>query len=440
MRKRHKVYLMLSMASILILVMSVVVSCGYRPEKDIAADQGNAGENDLQCNDPGVGEEDEKEAEEETGSEEEIGSENGAASEEPAAFDPNHEYNEMIRVYESDVYVGREDGIYRVKGGVGEEELIFENTYNARRGMEIYKHYLYFCGFAGTFTDSGEGEREAATIYRLDLDTQKVIDTMRVFSQTFECLHNISVYEDKLYVAEGFGHRMGFELTPEGELGRRLDEEADDFLYKESNEYVEIEMELMSAGYGSEESLALIEKESELYQPLIDVATCKKLLNGSQVVSRYKDEACRGAYLEDEDGTYEYLCDIYDGYGVVTESGLYYLEGVSGDILYVDFETKQSKMIYKQPEDWMQICLLTYDEDYLYLATNRHLGFDEEDNSILEICLQRVPRQGGAMEKIYQFEEGLEWRMPWNFARHCGVYGGYMYLNGYETISIDVGD
>ncbi|MCM1153898.1 MAG: hypothetical protein NC314_00800 [Roseburia sp.] len=399
-------------AGALILMMSVVVSCGQQSGEGQAdtADRESADEKGLSDN---VLEED-------------IPGETEAES--TSNFDYNHEYNNMIRVYDGDVYVDREDGIYLVKGGEGEEKLLFANSYSQRRGMELYQHFLFF---------SGSVEREdagAATIYRMDLETQKVIDALAVHSQFFEYLHNISIYEDKLYVAEGFGHRLGFALTSDGEIGQRLDEDADGFLYKESNEYVELTMQMINSSNDSDEYQTLVEKEAGMYQPFVDVAACKKLLHGNLVVSRYKDEACREAYLEHEDGTYEYICDISDPYGLVTEGGLYYLDGVSGDILYVDFDSKQPKTIYKQPQEQALICLCTYDEDYIYFMTNKHLGFDEEDKSVHEICLQRVSRQGGDSEKLYQFEEGMEWRTPWNFFGRCGVYGNDMYSEEYETI------
>ncbi|MCM1145892.1 MAG: M56 family metallopeptidase [Clostridium sp.] len=508
-RKRKKGAVGMITAGALILMMSVVVSCGYRKEWESAdiAEQENigqtaaAGGRDERTQ---TGAADSKSAEAdalgENTAKEDISSKTPQDGEKPgktgkdgteqdayAEFDYNHEYNALIRVYENDVYIAREKGIYRVKDGVGKEELIFENDYMSNRGMEIYQNYLYFTGqkmgkaqketktiektqtieeiqtieetqdveektetATGAETNmevetdteaendmEAETDTEAATIYRMNLDTLEVEDALAAYDQHFEYLHKISVYEEKLYVSEGFGHRTGFSLTADGKIGSLLDEDADDFLYQENNAYMDWFSRRINAS-NMEESDALMEEEAKLYQPLADTADCKKLLHGSFLVSRYKDELRRAAYLEHEDGTYEYLCDIYDGYELITEDGLYYTDGVSGDIMYVNFETKQSETILKQPEeDWMQICLLTYDADDIYLAANRHLGFDEEDNLILEISLQRIPRQGGAMEKLYQFESGIEWRMPWRLAGHCGVYGGYMYLAYYDTIHLE---
>ncbi|MCM1386483.1 MAG: hypothetical protein NC231_04085 [Bacillus sp. (in: Bacteria)] len=479
-RKRKKGAVGMITAGTLILMMSVVVSCGYREEWESAdrAERENTGRtaatngrNERKQTDAENGESAEAAAlGENTGKEDIPGKtpqdeekqgetgkdgagQNKAGQDADAEFDYNHEYNANIRVYENDVYIARENGIYRVKDDTGEERLIFKNDYMANRGMEIYQHYLYFTGrkketeIKEENIDEAQGagveeetDTEAATIYRMNLKTLEVEDALAAYDYHLEYLHKISVYEDKLYVAEGFGRRMGFALLPDGKIGSMLDEDADGFLYQENNVYTDWFSRRINAS-NTEESDALMEEEANLYQPIADTADCKKLLHGSFVVSRYKDELRRTAYLEHEDGTYEYLCDIYDGYELITEDGLYYVDGVSGDIIYVNFETKQSETILKQSEeDWMQICLLTYDAEYIYLAVNRHLGFDEEDNLILEISLQRIPRQGGAMEKIYQFESGIEWRMPWRLAGHCGVYGSYMYLDYYDTIPLEPKD
>ncbi|MCI9464917.1 MAG: M56 family metallopeptidase [Lachnospiraceae bacterium] len=434
-------------AGLLMLVMSVVVSCGYRPDdaRDGDPARENAGRNAAGTDEEnGVSADDALQEDNASGNDtgrnglQTVENTADAAGEEAAAvFDPNHEYNEMIRVYGKDVYIAREDGIYWLENGQGEEELLFENAYTARRGMELDQNYLYFCGSAGIFTSSEEGkEREAATIYRMDLDTHKVTDSMALFSQVFENLHSISIYEGNLYVAQGMGHRIGFVLTPDGELGRALDEEADDFLYREYNAYEELERQLISVQYDSEEYWALSDEEAAKYQAVMDVASCKELLHGRQLVSRYKDEISREVYFENEDGSYEYLCDVNGWPALVTDTGLYYADGVNGNLLYVDFASGQPEVFYEQPRDWALVSLLTYDAEYIYLITHRTVGFDEEDRQVGENYLQRIPRNGGALEKVYQFESDMA-GLPYGFFRKCGVYDGRLYLTGHETIDLD---
>lgn len=86
--------------------MSILVSCGYEPEdaagKEILSDASVQRESET--------EQEDFDAED--------------ADTVPLSFDYNHEYNQMLRCYENDVYLDREDGIYRVKDGTGEEEQI----------------------------------------------------------------------------------------------------------------------------------------------------------------------------------------------------------------------------------------------------------------------------------------------------------------------------
>ena len=71
------------------------------------------------------------------------------------------------------------------------------------------------------------------------------------------------------------------------------------------------------------------------------------------------------------------------------------------DTLYVDFASGQPEVFYEQPRDWALVSLLTYDAEYIYLITHRTVGFDEEDRQVGENYLQRIPRNGGALEKVY---------------------------------------
>lgn len=105
-RKKKKGIFSIIMTSGIILTMSILVSCGYEPEDA-------AGKEIL--SDASVQRESETEQEDFDAEDAETVS---------VSFDYNHEYNQMLRCYENDVYLDREDGIYRVKDGTGEEEQI----------------------------------------------------------------------------------------------------------------------------------------------------------------------------------------------------------------------------------------------------------------------------------------------------------------------------
>lgn len=411
--RKKKGILSIAVTGLLILCVSLIVSCGYQPKErdmeEIKTQEEQDGEEAEDSRQPVDNPQPEEEMQEST-------------------FDYNHEYNEMICCDGNDIYIAREDGIYCLEPGEEKEKLVYGNTYSLRRGMEIDGDSLYFCGSVK------RGEKEEATIYRMRLDTLEVEDTLAMFSGHFESLYNISVYEDKLYVASGYEQRIGFELNEEGRIVRQLDESADDFLYREYNDYMELELQRMQAET-DEEYWDIVEEQKKRYCAVMDVVSCKKMLNGKQVVSQYKDELLRSIYLEGEDGTYEYLCDSAGYPMLVTETGLYYAAEESGEIWYIDYETKHSRKIYaREGREWAELQLVNYDADYIYVLKSRSIGSDMEGNNVKEIYLMRVPREGGNPQKVYLFKDDLGINYLY---RHCGVVSGYMYFEDRETISLD---
>lgn len=405
------------MTGLVIMAVSTAVSCGYRPEAADTEERTDRTDTEENISNDVSKTEEAKEV--------------STQQEEKQSFDYNHEYNEMIRVYGDDIYLSRKDGIYCIKGGEGEEELVFANEYELRRGMELYKDSLYFCGSAV------RGENAAASIYRLHLDNGEVEDALAALSRTFDVLYGISVYEDKLYVSDGYNQMIGFILNENGEITGGLDETADDFLYREYNDYMELELQKWNSGDDQEEYWRLAEEQQDKYQAVMDVAACKKMLQAKQVVSKYKDELYRSIYLEAEDGTYEYLCDAVGFPLIVTETGLYYAAYESGEIWYADFETKVARAFYDEDGEWGEISLLNYDADYVYLLKKRRIGYDAENMTVSETYLIRVNRLSGKAEKVYQFEGEESSYISNRWYRRCGVYDGRMYFDDRESISLD---
>ncbi|MDE7415756.1 MAG: M56 family metallopeptidase [Lachnospiraceae bacterium] len=404
-------------------IMGLVVSCGYQANE--------AGQPDIDISES-VSIKTET-TEKETGTD----SNTALAQSENVGFDYNNEYNEIMRVYKNDVYLAKENGIYYIKDGLGEGELLYQDDYKLRRGMEIDQNFLYFCGSAS------EGNTFEATIYRMDLDTQEIVDALSAFSQTFESLYNISVYEGKLYAASNNNSRIGFELNQNGDIERQLDENADDFLYREYNDYVELDWKKnWETEYDTEEYWNLAEQLAEKYIAAMDVGACKKLLNGSQVVSKYKNEAVRSFYLEKEDGTYELLCDANSFQPIITQNGMYYYNYYDeiNRIWYVDFDTRQPELFYKnQSREWSEIDMINYDADYIYAVQERTIGYNVEDNRVEEMYLIRIPRAGGDAQKVYRIEKPEDYyRMSGGgWYNHCAVYNGRMYLEQLGIITLD---
>lgn len=416
----------IAVTGLIVLSMGLLISCGYQQdeEKNRKIDQGEAGESSAQTGEPKDSEEGKDFQQEDTGSEEI----------QNIPFDVNNEYNEMIRCYGEDIYLGREDGIYRISEDGESEELLYANDYNMRRGMEIYQDTLYFCG------STRRGEQEAATIYRMNLDTFEVEDALALFSNTFEALYHITIYEDNLYVASGYSQRIGFSLDEEGRIIGRLDEQAEDFLFKEDNEYWGLQLKIWNNEviYDSEEYWDTVEQMSGMYRGLIDLATCERMLNGDQVVMKYKDELLSSVYLKKKDGDYEFLCDVNSYPPLVTETGIYYFGDESNSaIWYVDYETKTRRKIWEREDrKHREIQLVNYDREYLYVTASNEIGRDVQNDDILrETYLMRIPRwQEGTAEKIYQFK--LEMWVG-SLQRNCAIAGGKMFFHDYKTISLD---
>ncbi len=388
-------------------LMGLVVSCGYQAEEN--------------------GESLSVEAE---SGETELGTDGQIPLEQGDSFDYNNEYNKIARIYKNDIYLARENGIYCIKDGMGDGELLYSDDYRLRRGMEIDRNYLYFCGSVPG------GEEFEATIYRMNLDTWEVVDVLAASGQKFESLYYISIYDENLYVAYNYGSRIGFELNQDGGLGRQLDDKADDFLYRENNDYVELQWERdQDTAYDSEEYWELTRQLTQKYMPDMDVGACKKMLGGSQIVSKYKNEAERSFYVEREDGTYEPLCDAGYFSTLITENGMYYKDETSR-IWYVDFAAGQPELFYENLSRGLyEIELVNYDAEYVYATQERNIGYMADGYGVAETYLIRIPRAGGDAEKVYPFtDSGIPGRGLYN---HCAVYDGRMYLEQSGSIALN---
>lgn len=426
------------LAAAFILVMGVAVSCGYKAGEGGTAVENNNTEDGsgMQNGEDGLYDEDRQNGGESGSQDDGPGGEMAESGADRSGFDYNHAYNDVIRYWQGDLYLAKEDGIYCLQGGQGEEQLLYESSYDdyRSRGMEIDGNYLYFCGQA-----SAEKE-DTVTVCRMDLETHEVVDALAGFDLGYEdvLITNISVYEGNLYVALGAAsERLGFSLNENGQAVSQLDQQAEDFLYREHNEYMRTEIERLNAEFASEEYWELCEVQNQRYQAVIDVASCRKLLGGRQVVSQYKDESLRSIYLENEDGTYDYVCDIMNSPPLVTESGVYY-DDISGDIWYADFATKQTAVFYaRKDREPVELSLMTYDADYVYLLQNRNIGDDRENNEVTETYIVRAPRDGGEAQKVYRFEGQVDTYGADGWYRHCGVYDGRMYFDNRESFSLD---
>lgn len=434
-KKKKSIFLILTLC-MTIFIIGMYVSCGHNPQEaepqnDIPADTSS----DISSN---ISSDTSSPADTSETSEDPEHTDISETDTQTQAFNYNNDYNKLIRCYNGDVYLSDENGIYLIKNGTGPEELIIENAYCSTRGIEIYDHYLYFSG-------SLPGEDEtSSTIYRMDLNTYEVENMLSDFEQKFEQLYNISVYEDELYASLEFsGLKVGFKLDQNGNITEQLDENAEDFLYKEYNEYMKLEAQRMNAGYDTEEYWKLTEELNEKYIALTDVASCKKILHGNQIVSRYENEAVRNIYLETENGEYKFLCEDIGFPSLVTEEGIYYASTESGDIWFMDYnfdnEPKIPQLFYKSdPMLFKSISLVNYDADYVYLLKSEHIGFDAEDMPLFETYLIRVSRKDGDAEEVYQFEEGFDaFGMMNRIYKHNGIYDNKMYLESHEIINLD---
>ncbi len=420
-RRRKKGAAGIAAACILLAAMGLMISCGYKPNEDTAEGQqdGQSTVRGMQ----GDFEQGQREKEEDL-------------QESNVPYNPNHVYNEMIRQYGDELFIARQDGIYRLSEDGEEEELLYANPYELRRGMEIDQDGLYFCG---SFEAGGQ-EENSARIYRMNLATYEVEDVLALFSQMYDALYDITVIDGKLYVTSGYvGTKLGFELDEDGRAVKTLDADAEDFLYKEDNDYWELLQKVYNneVAIGSEEYEELMEKANGMYRGVIDLAASQKMLNENQVVMKYKDELLSSIYLKKPDGNYEFLCDTIAAYPVlVTETGVYYLPDERSSIWYVDYETQTRQKIWEEDgRERKEIQLANYDRDYLYFTSKRYLGRDQEGISVHEVYLMRVPRWGeGKAEKVYRFETD---KNMGSLYRKCAVAKGKMFFEDYGTISLD---
>ena len=283
-------------------------------------------------------------------------------------YNPNHTYNDMVYFHGSDIFMDKEDGIYRI-GEDTAEELVFKNVYYNRRGMTVCQNFLYFCGSVN------RGDRNCSTIYRMCLDSFEVEDLLESIDQTYDNLSELSIYENCLYVTNDYLSKIGFLLNSDGKIEKTLDTQSSDFLYKEYNEYAKLQHDRLNTSFDSKEYTMLTEKLHSMYSSVIDIASCKNMLN-MVVVSKYKDEGLRSLYLEHENGEYEYLCDAaHSKYVMVTECGIYYFPDLSEEIWYFDFNTKLAKKVYTGGIGSLEeMNLINYDEEYIYIASEISVG------------------------------------------------------------------
>lgn len=208
------------------------------------------------------------------------------------------------------------------------------------------------------------------------------------------------------------------------------------FLYREYNDYVELQWKRdQNTTYDSEEYWKLTEQLTQKYMPAMDVGACKKMLDGSQIVSRYKNEAERSFFIERDDGIYEPLCDAGYFSTIITEGGMYYKDE-RNRIWYVDLAAGQPELFYENPSrELYEIELVNYDAEYVYATQERTIGYMADGYGVAETYLIRIPRAGGDTQKVYRFEyPGIPGRGLYS---HCAVYDGRMYLEQQEIISLD---
>lgn len=401
---KKKGFLSAVMVCIAFPVMGLVVSCGYQTNETVQTDT-NTGETAAAETESA-----------ESGTETE--SQNAAEQSGSESFDYNNEYNEMARVYKNNVYLAKENGIYCIKDGQGDGTLLYQDDYRLRRRMEIDQNFLYFCGSVL------RGDEFGATIYRMDLDTGEIVDALAAFSQKFESLYNISIYEGNLYVAGDHGSRIGFALDQNGGITRPLDEKTDDFLYREYNDYVELEWKKnWDTEYDSDEYRDLAEQLGEKYAAVIDVGACKKLLNGSQVVSRYKNEALRSFYLEKKDGTYELLCDsVYSLSPIIAENGMYYFDEINSkesceDAVAMRNTAETFAAAYFENDEAVLRSLLSED----FAGTADLYDYPENAAQIRENYLAGLPDDN--------IETGVTCWLSYEFGGHAESDGAYVYLS-----------
>lgn len=324
-----------------------------------------------------------------------------------AIMNLEHGYNKRLRMYNGNTYIATKMGIYCISSD-GEESLIYENVYSARSNIAIYDKYLYFSGTRENLTEM------QGVICRMDLETYET----EVLSEPIDSLTGIYIYNDCLYAGTGLT-MIGYELDADGKLGIKLDCQSEDFIYYEYNAYMDLESQLIQTEAGSAEWEAICEQKNQMYHAIVDVSTAKRLLLGKQIVALYKDEITSSLYIEDEDGNYEFLCDVYAGEAMVTDQGVYYWKYDKG-ICYMDYATKTERVFYNV--DGVP-SLLTYDLKYIYYT------FDTVDG----IYLMRQAIEGGEPEKITDAEKiGEDAIRTLSMTTRYAIDNQYLYLIDYD--------
>lgn len=388
----------------LLLGMSLLISCGYKPME-------LEGENKQQVADK-------KEISSQTS---EQMTDDIVTDEETSDhilkvnsdFSYNNAYNNLLRVYNDNTYLSRPDGIYQIQED--DDICLFENQYNRSRGMAVYKDKLYFCG------STTRRNEKMSTIYYMDLNTYEVKDALGWVSNSFYTLYDVTIYENNMYVSTDSATKIGFQLDEKGYATERLDATQDGFLYKEQNAYYSLREEQWDTRFGTEPWRAIGEQMKQMYCPTIDVAASMELLEGKQVVSKYKDEISVSFWMTDGNGNYEYLCDaFYSDTPLITKQGIYYKDYIKEGFFYTDFVTKETRDVFTKGSA-EQIYLLNYDATYVYFA---YCAYDEAGEE--QAYLMRMPHEGGEAQIIYEFEEGFRIDL---LPEHNSIDSEYMYID-----------
>ncbi len=332
-------------------------------------------------------------------------------------FNYNNEHNKMVRVYDDKTYVARNDGIYVMEAG--ELKCLYENSYNYHRGFDIYDDAIYFTGSVPG------GEERQGTVYRMDLDTYEVKDVLPADSEVFYGLYTITIHEGNLYTANTEGY-IGFALDENGMATDRLDETVEDFLYKEFNEIMKLEMEKYVYDPSTAEGQEIREQLFQAYYPAIDYVACAEMLDGKYVVKQYNDESTYNVFLVDENKNYTLLSQYGYIYPVlVTEQGIYYSPDLRGDIYYMTYDGSVNQCILDTPGNWGDsVYMITYDAQYLYFTTEITVGGDVDN--ITKTYIVRVPRNGGKYEAVYEVQGDYS---PYiHLPGECGIDSEYMYF------------
>ena len=120
------------LAAAFILVMGVAVSCGYKAGEGGTAVENNNTEDGsgTQNGEDSLYDEDRQSGSESGSQDDGPGSEMAESGADRNGFDYNHVYNDVIRYWQGDLYLAKEDGIYCLQGGQGEEQLLYESSYD----------------------------------------------------------------------------------------------------------------------------------------------------------------------------------------------------------------------------------------------------------------------------------------------------------------------